>query len=387
VPLALLSSRKRHVPVCAPQLPPLHIDAWRRGGEARFVNDCFTPASLPARKSNVYIDTIFDGVTHEFHLCFFAKEPISRGAEIITDYGPDYWSTTLRLILDAHSSAVKEAEGRLQGCEHDGGDEGCALCENSEEGEEEEGEEEEEEEEEEDSDDDESEDDDEEDACSEDSAEIRNPAFEALREELSRMGLDVILFDDCPDEVDLSSVLDLDHLLLPTPVAQRATGVAEEMRSICEEWEGEETALSDVLINTLLLPKVKATAELAETECWSSALGTLLGLLLFCSVEDGWLLDNEAHQDWPSWRGLFTSLSHSWVAVLGQTDDALGLAPEQGVVGGYRPKLLRLLTEWEDATNEALSGYDLDGREPARVDIVAACALASSAQKKKKRKR
>jgi hypothetical protein len=88
------------------------------------------------------------------------------------------------------------------------------------------------------------------------------------------------------------------------------------------------------------------------------ALGTLLGLLLFCSIEDGWLLENRCHQEWPSWCALFEHLSDAWRAVLAKDDHTLGLRPKGGRPEGYRPKLVALLRGWQEEANEALAGYD-----------------------------
>ena len=101
----------------------------------------------------------------------------------------------------------------------------------------------------------------------------------------------------------------------------------------------------------------------------NAALGTLLGMLLFCSVDDGWLLENEAHLEEASWRQLFDDLSAAWRAVLAQGDAVLGLAPEGGKAAGYRPKLLALLADWQAETNVALGGYDHPGRLPIRLEI------------------
>jgi hypothetical protein len=59
----------------------------------------------------------------------------------------------------------------------------------------------------------------------------------------------------------------------------------------------------------ILRPKVAEAAQAVAAARWPVALGTLLGLLLFCSIEDGWLLENRCHQEWPSWCALYEHLS------------------------------------------------------------------------------
>ena len=208
---------------------------------------------------------------------------------------------------------------------------------------------------------------------SDDSAEIHDPKFDALRAELNGMGLDVILFDDFEDEESdgLAALLKLDHLLLSVEVAQQATGLGDQMRDLFQTWEGGDTELHDNLIRTILLPTTKTiTADVAASR-WHMALGRLLGLQLFFSVEDDWVSDNEVHHDWPTWRGLFSDLSAAWTAVLACSDEQLGLAPLQGCEGGYRTRVTELVEGWAEATNEALSGYDAPpGEAAARVSIV-----------------
>ena len=355
------------------KLPSLRIDASRRGGEARFVNDKWAPAGWPQRIPNVYIDTVYDGASRELHLCFFASTPILKGCEIIADYGPDYWQTALRLLLAAHRQVASDLEAQLGkgGEEAESGEEGDDNEGEAEEESEEEESEEEEGEEEEDGEEEEGEEEDDDD----DSAELTDPALEELRTRLSDGGLDIILFDDLPEPEPegapaadlLTRLLPLEHLLLPIGIVRRAEAVADELRAMCGEWDGEESALSDALVESVLIPNVCEASKDARAARWQPALGTLLGLLLFCSVEDSWLLDNECHQEWASWRGLFENLSSAWRDVLAQDDATLGLRPKKGRREGYRPKLLALLREWQDETNVALSGYDEPNYEPVRV--------------------
>ena len=110
---------------------------------------------------------------------------------------------------------------------------------------------------------------------------------------------------------------------------------------------------------------------------WKSALGGLLGLLLFCSVSDDWLADNEVHaSDWGKFAGFFARLSEAWVAVLARTDEELGLALPVGRAGGYRAQLQEMLRAWEEETNESLDELYNSSLEPgkprARVAAVGA---------------
>ena len=357
-------------------LPAPCMDAYR-GGLARFVNDKWTPHGWPTRTPNVYMDTVYDGTRREVHLCFFASAPITKGRELIVDYGPEYWATALRLLLAAHAKVVKQLEGRLGG---KAGASSAAL---------EKAEDEEEDEEDEDEDDEECEEGEE---GEEEDGEIFDLGLERLRERLATQDLDLILFDDLPEAAEgeeeertLASLLKLEHLLLPLTVAKLATEIAESMRGMCAEWDEDEAALSDALVASILRPKVAEAAQAVAVARWPVALGTLLGLLLFCSIEDGWLLENRCHQEWPSWCALFEHLSDAWRAVLAQDDRTLGLRPKGGRPEGYRPKLVALLRGWQEEANETLAGYDgLLGGGLARVT---ACAEEMEEKKEKKRKK
>ena len=85
----------------------LRVDASTSGNESRFINDCWTPAGLPPRTPNCYLELIFDGQTREFHLCFFASRRIRAGCEIIVDYGPDYWEATHEALLRTHAKGAR----------------------------------------------------------------------------------------------------------------------------------------------------------------------------------------------------------------------------------------------------------------------------------------
>ena len=85
----------------------LRVDASKAGGEARFINDKWSPGGLPARRANCFVELIFDGDAKEFMLVFFASRKIRKGEEVIADYGPDYWKVASAALLEAHA----EAEG------------------------------------------------------------------------------------------------------------------------------------------------------------------------------------------------------------------------------------------------------------------------------------
>ena len=95
-------------------LPALRVDGSARGSLARFINDRWAPPGFPKRRPNAYMDTIFDLEARQFRLCFFASRAISRGTEIIADYGPDYWRVALKLLLRAHESAATIAWQRCE---------------------------------------------------------------------------------------------------------------------------------------------------------------------------------------------------------------------------------------------------------------------------------
>jgi hypothetical protein len=80
----------------------LRVDASRRGGVARFVNDKES-FGLPARRANSYLEVIFDEHEKEWAVVLFASETIPKGSEVIVDYGPDYWKVALPNLLRDHT--------------------------------------------------------------------------------------------------------------------------------------------------------------------------------------------------------------------------------------------------------------------------------------------
>ncbi len=65
---------------------PYIIDAQNQGGIARFINHSDTPNLLSTLAT-------FDRISH---IILLANEPIPKGAQLLYDYGPDYWSTRKR---------------------------------------------------------------------------------------------------------------------------------------------------------------------------------------------------------------------------------------------------------------------------------------------------
>lgn len=62
------------------------IDARDQGGIARFINHSDVPNLLSTLAT-------FDRISH---VILIANEPISKGAQLLYDYGPDYWSRRKR---------------------------------------------------------------------------------------------------------------------------------------------------------------------------------------------------------------------------------------------------------------------------------------------------
>lgn len=60
---------------------PYNIDAQDQGGITRFINHSFTPNLLTTPAT-------FDEITH---ILLLTNEPIPRGAQLLYDYGSDYW--------------------------------------------------------------------------------------------------------------------------------------------------------------------------------------------------------------------------------------------------------------------------------------------------------
>ena len=89
----------------------LRVDASKRGGLARFVNDRAS-FGLPARTANSYLELLYDGEQREWVVMLFASERIPKGREIIVDYGPDYWQVALPSILNGHEASSSSSRPR-----------------------------------------------------------------------------------------------------------------------------------------------------------------------------------------------------------------------------------------------------------------------------------
>ena len=98
-------------------LPGLRIDASRRGGLARLVNDGWTPRSLPPRAANCHVELTYDDEGRMPMLVFFADADVHAGAELVVDYGPDYWRVSLRQLRDAHADDAARSRARCDALE------------------------------------------------------------------------------------------------------------------------------------------------------------------------------------------------------------------------------------------------------------------------------
>lgn len=139
------------------------------------------------------------------------------------------------------------------------------------------------------------------------------------------------------------------------------------------------------------LPKqLRAAATALRAKRWLKAYGILHGLVEFHDRHENHVHDNELHCD-PSTSGLmakwFKDLSARWRELLARSDDELGLAPAGGLAGGYRPRLLRVLAEWQLRMNRTLDGVeagDEEEGEAPRVDIMPDAQAAELAPSRKR---
>ena len=123
-----------------------------------------------------------------------------------------------------------------------------------------------------------------------------------------------------------------------------------------------------------LMSKIKK--DLKKMDCTVSALGRLLGILLYSMDYDTWIADNEVYEDERKFSKWFSDYSQAWKEILKRSDQELGLALEGGRDGGYRSALLEMLGGWQRETNNLLD--DLYNDEwtgqgfNVKVDIVEA---------------
>ena len=84
---------------CSDPSRMLFVDPEETGNEARFINDKWTPRGLPQRKPNCFVRLIFDNVTKQPMLFWFAQQDIKQGDELIGDYGQKYWRHVFKLLM------------------------------------------------------------------------------------------------------------------------------------------------------------------------------------------------------------------------------------------------------------------------------------------------
>jgi len=193
---------------------------------------------------------------------------------------------------------------------------------------------------------------------------------------LEQEGLGVIMLEDVLDaeqDITREALLSKDHLLLPMDVVRRACWLCGQMVQLACCWPGSGVELGNEIWEGFLLPGVERTAEHVGNGLFARAFAELLGLVLFTFRQDAWIREQEAHHDWSEFRSFFEMASSSWSAVLAQGDEALGLASPAGRSGGYRPRLLRLLQDWQDRINRVLDeeGYakQVDGKPPVTLQM------------------
>ena len=163
---------------------------------------------------------------------------------------------------------------------------------------------------------------------------------------------------------------------------------------MCYSWGGGGTSLGNALWARYLHPAAAEAAEAVSEGRHGEALGPLLGILFFGSFDDGWLNDQEEYCEWDSFCEFFRSVSLAWQGVLAQPDAAIGLAPSLGG-GGYRAKIMKLLTRWEKEVNTTLKDiFDdhAEGGRKARITATKgakakAAASPATGGKKKGKKR
>ena len=216
-------------------------------------------------------------------------------------------------------------------------------------------------------------------------------AFSKVQTELEQQhGLKLVMLEEPFDEgakaatVTRKRLLTKDHLLLPVDVAEAATRINQGARKMCYSWGGGGTSLGNALWSRYLHPAAAEAAGAVSAGRHGEALGPLLGVLFFGISDDGWLHDQEEYCEWDGFEHFFRSLSLSWQGILAQPDESIGLAPPLGG-GGYRAKIVEMLTRWEKEVNEKLEDFDefAEGGRKARLTATKAGKSKAAAGKSK----
>lgn len=189
---------------------------------------------------------------------------------------------------------------------------------------------------------------------------------------------------DQPKDVTAKKLLAVDHLMLPRTTADTARGISKRARKLVCNWMGGGTSCGNAVWARFLRPALEDAEEDLARGDHASALGPLLGVLLFGLFDDGWLMDQEEYCEWDSFEGWFSGLSAAWQAVLAQSDKDLGLEPPRGrkEAGHYRKRLMEMLSRWEKDVNEHLDDLN-DNAEGGKKAKLTATKKGKAAPKPK----
>eukprot|EP00306_Pavlova_sp_CCMP459_P016808 CAMPEP_0185198830 /NCGR_PEP_ID=MMETSP1140-20130426/43766_1 /TAXON_ID=298111 /ORGANISM="Pavlova sp., Strain CCMP459" /LENGTH=202 /DNA_ID=CAMNT_0027766055 /DNA_START=44 /DNA_END=649 /DNA_ORIENTATION=- len=191
-----------------------------------------------------------------------------------------------------------------------------------------------------------------------------------------------------PAEVTRGAMLETDHILLPTEgVGKAAVELMSTLSQAVAESPDDGILCGDSILLEHIMPVANSAHDSIAKSKFRDAFGGLLGVALFMTGNDTWLADNEVYLDWPKFSGIWDSLSQGWNTVLAQSDETLGLSPAAGIPGGYRTRLVQLLSDWVDATNSSLEDFDDHAHMthgPTRLKLKCAGAIDGTGPKGKK---
>lgn len=77
----------------------LFVNAERKGGLSRFINDIWTPTGYPKKAANCYMRVVIDQETSLPMAVVYSQAKIKKGEEVLIEYGEQYWNVMFRGML------------------------------------------------------------------------------------------------------------------------------------------------------------------------------------------------------------------------------------------------------------------------------------------------
>ena len=189
--------------------------------------------------------------------------------------------------------------------------------------------------------------------------------MKALENELNGS---VVMIQYQYNEEDLTkeNLKNLRHFLLPKRVGQRIKAGKEKLVKFGRDWPYGDTSRYTQIWYQLCDIMKQVNADMIAKQ-WLNAFTGMMTLQLYLLEDDGWIRDNEVDDGQMFW-GFISDMTSNWKLLLEQHDFTLGLNFKNGIEGGYRPVLIKLLRRWQKETNGFMSIYGSPEKDGVKVE-------------------